>query len=202
MSKHADIVNEQYNHRESNFVSLQTRITEAFKLAPKFEAQLEAELAAQEMMAEIQEEMARAEALAAFQQKLEDERAAAAKSTAAYQSKLAREAEIAARMKQLEIEREIAIFEAKLEAELASQALMAGGFVYLINSDNTISKTEIEVGLSNWQHTEVLSGLTIENEIVLSVDRLGLEDGATIIVEETDKSDEEETDTSINVELD
>ncbi len=42
MSKHADIVNEQYNHRESNFVSLQTRITEAFKLAPKFEAQLEA----------------------------------------------------------------------------------------------------------------------------------------------------------------
>ncbi len=85
---------------------------------------------------------------------------------------------------------------------IPSQALMAGGFVYLINSDNTISKTEIEVGLSNWQHTEVLSGLTIENEIVLSVDRLGLEDGATIIVEETDKSDEEETDTSINVELD
>ena len=42
MSKHADIVNEQYNHTESNFVSLQTRITEAFKLAPKFEAQLEA----------------------------------------------------------------------------------------------------------------------------------------------------------------
>ena len=42
MSKHADIVNEQYNHKESNFVSLQTRITEAFKLAPKFEAQLEA----------------------------------------------------------------------------------------------------------------------------------------------------------------
>ena len=85
---------------------------------------------------------------------------------------------------------------------IPSQALMAGGFVYLINSDNTISKTEIEVGLSNWQHTEVLSGLTIENEIVLSVDRLGLEDGATIIVEETDKSDEEETDSSINVELD
>ena len=85
---------------------------------------------------------------------------------------------------------------------IPSQALMAGGFVYLINSDNTISKTEIEVGLSNWQHTEVLSGLTIEDEIVLSVDRMGLEDGATIIVEETDKSDEEETDTSINVELD
>ena len=85
---------------------------------------------------------------------------------------------------------------------IPSQALMAGGFVYLINSDNSISKTEIKVGLSNWQHTEVLGGLTIEDEIVLSVDRLGLEDGVTIIVEETDKSDEEETDSSINVELD
>ena len=41
MSKHADIVNEQYNHKESNSIP-QTRITEAFKLAPKFEAQLEA----------------------------------------------------------------------------------------------------------------------------------------------------------------
>ena len=49
-----------------------------------FEAQLEAELAAQQMMAEIEREMA----LAAFQQKLEDERAAAAASTAAYQAKL------------------------------------------------------------------------------------------------------------------
>ena len=77
------------------------------------------------MMAEIEEEMARAAALEAFLQKLEDEKAAAAKSTAAYQSKLARDAAIAARMRQLEIEREIAIFEAKLEAELASQALMA-----------------------------------------------------------------------------
>ena len=67
---------------------------------------------------------------------------------------------------------------------------MAGGFVYLINSDNTISKTEIEVGLSNWQHTEVLSGLTVEDRIVLSVDRQGLEEGVTVIIEETDNPDE------------
>jgi hypothetical protein len=49
-----------------------------------FEAQLEAELAAQQMMAEIEREMA----LAAFQQKLEDERAAAAAATAAYRASL------------------------------------------------------------------------------------------------------------------
>ena len=53
-----------------------------------FEAKLEAELAAQEMMAEIEEEMARAAALAAFLQKLEDEKAAAAAATAAYRASL------------------------------------------------------------------------------------------------------------------
>ena len=66
---------------------------EALALAAKkeialFEAKLEAELAAQAMMAEIEEEMARAAALAAFLQKLEDEKAAAAAATAAYRASL------------------------------------------------------------------------------------------------------------------
>jgi hypothetical protein len=68
---------------------------------------------------------------------------------------------------------------------------MGGGFVYLINSDNSISKKEIEVGLSNWKHTEVLEGLTLEDEIVLSVDRLGLEDGVRVTIEEVDNSQED-----------
>ena len=76
---------------------------------------------------------------------------------------------------------------------IPSQALMGGGFVYLINPDNTISKKEIEVGLSNWQHTEVLEGLTLEDEIVLSVDRLGLEDGVIVTIEEIDNPDEDAT---------
>ena len=53
-----------------------------------FEAQVAAELAAQEMMAEIETEMARQAALDAFLQKLADEKAAAAASTAAYQASL------------------------------------------------------------------------------------------------------------------
>jgi hypothetical protein len=59
-----------------------------------FESQLEAELAAQEMMAEIEAEMARQAALEAFQQKLADEKAAAAASTAAYQAKNAYDARV------------------------------------------------------------------------------------------------------------
>ena len=56
-----------------------------------FEAQLDAELAAQEMMAEIIADEERAKRLAEFQAKLEAEKAAAAASTAAYQAKLAEE---------------------------------------------------------------------------------------------------------------
>ena len=83
-----------------------------------------------------------------------------------------------------------------------SQAVMAGGFVYLINPDSTLSKTEIEVGLSNWQHTEVLSGLNIEDKIVLSVDRQGLEEGVTVIIEETDDPDDASSEeTNIAVEI-
>jgi len=76
-----------------------------------FEAQLEAEFAAQEMMAEIKIEMARQVALEAFQQKLLDEKAAAAASTAAYLDKL--------------LSQELAAFEAQLEAEFAAQEMMA-----------------------------------------------------------------------------
>ena len=86
-----------------------------------FEAQLEAELAAAEMMAEIEREMA----LAAFQQKLEDERAAAAAATAAYREQLAIEQELAAFEAELAIEQELDAFEAALEAALAAEAAAA-----------------------------------------------------------------------------
>jgi len=55
------------------------------------EAQIKAELAAQEMMAEIEAEMVREIALAGFLQKLANEKAAALASTAAYQAQLAYE---------------------------------------------------------------------------------------------------------------
>ena len=79
-----------------------------------------------------------------------------------------------------------------------SQAVMGGDSVYLINSDGTITEKEIEVGLSNWQVTEVLSGLTLDDQIVLSIDRKGLEDGVKVSVEETKKDQDE---VSIEVEI-
>ncbi len=81
---------------------------------------------------------------------------------------------------------------------IPSQAVMGGNSVYLINSDGTISEKEIEVGLSNWQVTEVLSGLSVDDQIVLSIDRKGLEDGVKVTVEETNKDQDE---VSIEVEI-
>ena len=81
---------------------------------------------------------------------------------------------------------------------IPSQAVMGGDSVYLINSDGTITEKEIEVGLSNWQVTEVLNGLSVDDQIVLSIDRKGLEDGVKVTVEETNKDQDE---VSIEVEI-
>ncbi len=77
-----------------------------------------------------------------------------------------------------------------------SQAVMSGNSVYLINADGTISEKEIEIGLSNWQRSEVLSGLSIDDQIVLSIDRAGLEDGVKVTIEETETDED-----AINLEL-
>ena len=81
---------------------------------------------------------------------------------------------------------------------IPSQAVMGGDSVYLINSDGTISEKEIEVGLSNWQVTEVLGGLSLDDQIVLSIDRKGLKDGVKVSVEDTNKDQDE---VSIEVEI-
>ena len=84
---------------------------------------LDEELAAFE--AQLAEDIANQQGLEVFQQKLADDKAAAAKSNAAYQSKLANDAQVAARMEELALEQELKVFEAKLEAQLASQEMMA-----------------------------------------------------------------------------
>ena len=80
-----------------------------------------------------------------------------------------------------------------------TQAVVRNEFVYLINEDDTLVKQNIEVGLSNWQYSEVLSGLTIDDRIVLSIDRKGVEDGVKVIVEE-EETEEVETFGDLQVE--
>ena len=81
-----------------------------------------------------------------------------------------------------------------------TQAVIRDEFVYLINEDNTLVKQNIEVGLSNWQYSEVLSGLTIDDRIVLSIDRKGVEDGVKVTIEE-EETEEVETFGALEVEI-
>lgn len=48
----------------------------------------------------------------------------------------------------------------------------------LDNDEGILQQREIEVGMSNWDHTEVRSGLKEGEWVVTSVDREGVEDGA------------------------
>jgi HlyD family secretion protein len=43
---------------------------------------------------------------------------------------------------------------------------------------------EIETGLNNWAQTEVTAGLAAGEQVVLSLDKDGVEDGALAVVEE------------------
>ena len=74
---------------------------------------------------------------------------------------------------------------------LPTQAIMRGDNVYVINDDNTIEKRELETGLSNWQFTEIISGLELEDRIVLSVDRAGVKDGARVEVDTSNEDKDE-----------
>jgi len=74
---------------------------------------------------------------------------------------------------------------------LPTQAIMRGDNVYVINDDNTIEKRELETGLSNWQFTEILSGLELEDRVVLSVDRAGVKDGARVEVDTSNEDKDE-----------
>lgn len=67
---------------------------------------------------------------------------------------------------------------------IPSEALLEGNRVYVYDSDfGTVSRVEIRTGLSNWQFTEVLQGLEAGQQVVTSIDREGLIDGAVVELE-------------------
>ncbi|MGD8547873.1 MAG: efflux RND transporter periplasmic adaptor subunit [Thiohalophilus sp.] len=64
---------------------------------------------------------------------------------------------------------------------IPTEALLEGLRVYVYDADSgTITVQPVKIGLSNWQHTEILDGLHAGQTIVLSIDRDGLEDGARV----------------------
>lgn len=64
-----------------------------------------------------------------------------------------------------------------------SDAVLEGPRV-LVLRDGVLESREIRIGLSNWQFTEVKSGLVAGEQVVVSVDREGVEAGARAVAEE------------------
>lgn len=59
-----------------------------------------------------------------------------------------------------------------------------GGVLVLNSMTGLLEVREIETGLSNWEQTEVTAGLSPGEQVVLSLDRDGVENGALAIAEE------------------
>jgi len=63
-------------------------------------------------------------------------------------------------------------------------AVMEGPRVMLYNSDDeALQLRDIKIGISNWDHTEVLEGLEENEQVVTSLDRPGVADGAYATIE-------------------
>ena len=66
---------------------------------------------------------------------------------------------------------------------IPTQAILDGRRVFVFYPDqNKIREQTIEVGLSNWEYTEVTAGLQTGSLVVINVDRPGISDGASAAV--------------------
>lgn len=63
---------------------------------------------------------------------------------------------------------------------LPAEAILENHKVFLIDEDNVLHEQTFQPGLSNWNFTEVLSGLKAGDRVVLSVGKEGVAAGATV----------------------
>ncbi|MGE5467408.1 MAG: efflux RND transporter periplasmic adaptor subunit [Ignavibacteria bacterium] len=66
---------------------------------------------------------------------------------------------------------------------IPTSALMPGNRVLLLNADGRLEERKVEVGLSNWEYTEIKGGLGRGDRVVTSLDRDGVKAGAHAVAE-------------------
>lgn len=66
---------------------------------------------------------------------------------------------------------------------IPTAALLEGGRV-LVTSNGTLEERSVEVGLKNWEYAEVRAGLEAGQNVVVSLDRVEVQPGARVQVEE------------------
>lgn len=76
---------------------------------------------------------------------------------------------------------EIILAERDHALRIPTEAILEGNKVLLFGPDGVLREREIKTGLGNWAWTEVTAGLVAGDEVVTSVDRTGVMDGATAV---------------------
>jgi HlyD family secretion protein len=67
---------------------------------------------------------------------------------------------------------------------IPAQTLLEGNRVLFFGSSGVLEERKVTTGLSNWEYTEVLSGLEEGDRIVSSLDRPGAKAGVRAVAEE------------------
>ncbi|MCP4283379.1 MAG: efflux RND transporter periplasmic adaptor subunit [Gammaproteobacteria bacterium] len=76
---------------------------------------------------------------------------------------------------------EVIIQESQKTLRAPTEAILEDSKVLVFTPNSTLQIREIKIGLSNWTWTEVTEGLAEGDEIVVSVDRDGVEDGVDAV---------------------
>lgn len=66
---------------------------------------------------------------------------------------------------------------------IPTKALMPGNRVMVLNTDGALDERKVETGLSNWEFTQVKSGLKRGDRVVTSLERSGVKAGASAVEE-------------------
>ena len=64
---------------------------------------------------------------------------------------------------------------------IPTEAILEGNRVLVFAVDKLLEQREIKTGLSNWEWTQVIEGLSKGDEVVVSVEREGVEDGVAAV---------------------
>ncbi len=62
-------------------------------------------------------------------------------------------------------------------------AIIEGKRVLIVDAEGVVASRDIKTGIGNWEHTEVLEGLTANDKVITSIDREGVVAGAKVKIE-------------------
>jgi HlyD family secretion protein len=74
---------------------------------------------------------------------------------------------------------EVILEESKNVLRIPTEAILEGNKVLVLNAESILEQREINTGLNNWEWTQVTEGVSEGDEVVVSVEREGVEDGVT-----------------------